>query len=418
MTDITRRTLATAAALAGLGLAATAQADQPPELLGKVENGRIDLPDLSAPSEVAGTTPSPDPPARRLGIAVVGLGHLSLQEILPGFGQARHVRLAALVSGERDKARTVAAQYGVGEQHLYDYATFDRLRDDPDVDIIYIVLPNNMHMEYTVRAAQAGKHVLCEKPMATSVADAERMVGACRDAGRLLMIAYRLQYDPYHRALIRMARSGEHGKVRLIEAVNGQNEADIPQWRHFRDQAGGGSLFDVGIYCLNAARYVTGEEPVEITARVTQPEDDPRFREVEDICAFTLRFPSGTMASCASGYSFHESRQMRVMMDSAWVGLDPAFSYEGLTMRIGRKAGKAHAVEERRYSDRSQFAREMDHFAECVREGKQPHTPGEEGLQDLRLMEAIYQAAQGGAIMLTPVQGLDTTRGPPPAEDE
>ncbi len=285
------------------------------------------------------------------------------------------------------------------------------------MDIVYVVLPNNMHAEFTSRAAQAGKHVLCEKPMATSVADAERMIAACRDAKRLLMIAYRMQYDPYHRELIRMARSGDYGPVRLIEAVNGQNEASIPQWRHFRDQAGGGSLPDVGLYCLNAARYVTGEEPVEITARITQPKDDPRFREIEDICAFTLRFPSGVLASCTSGYSFHENRQLRVMMDGAWVDLDPAFAYENLAMRVGRNVGKANAVEERRYSDHSQFAREMDHFAECVRTGRQPHTPGEEGLQDIRLIEAIYRAAQGGPVTLPPVEGKDTTRGPAPSDE-
>jgi len=398
-------------------MATKAQADQPPELLGKVEGGKVELPDIAAPTEVTGTTPSRDPPAKRLGVAVVGLGHLSLQQILPGFGSAKRVRLAALVSGERDKARAVGEQHGIGEAHLYDYASFDRLRDDPDVDIVYVVLPNNMHAEFTSRAAQAGKHVLCEKPMASNVADAERMIAACRDAKRLLMIAYRMQYDPYHRELIRMARSGEHGPVRLIQAVNGQNEATIPQWRHFRDQAGGGSLPDVGLYCLNAARYVTGEEPVEITARITQPKDDPRFREIEDVCSFTLRFPSGAMACCTSGYSFHENRQLRVMMDNAWVDLDPAFSYENLVMRVGRKVGKANAVEERRYSDQSQFAREMDHFAECVRTGKQPHTPGEEGLQDMRLIEAIYRAAQGGPVTLPLVEGKDTTRGPAPSDE-
>ena len=417
MTNVTRRSLAAAAAVAGLGLATSAQADQPPDLLGKTEGGKVELPDLYAPSEARGTIPTPDQPARRLGVAVVGLGHLSLEQILPGFGSARHVRLAALVSGERDKARAIAAQYGVDERHLYDYAGFDRLRDDPDVDIVYVVLPNNMHLEYTERAAQAGKHVLCEKPMATSAADAERMIAACRDAKRLLMIAYRMQYDPYHREAIRMARSGENGAVRVIEAANGQNQADIPQWRHFRGQAGGGCLPDVGIYCLNAARYITGEEPVEITAQTYQPKDDPRFREVEAVCAFTLRFPSGAIASCNSSYNSHENRQMRVMMDAAWVDLDPAFSYENLRMRIGRKAGKAHAVEQRTYSDPNQFAREMDHFAECARAGRQPHTPGEEGLQDMRLMEAIYRAAEGGLVKLAAVEGKDTTRGPAP-EDE
>ena len=417
MTNITRRSLATVAAVAGLGAATKAQADQPPDLLGKVEGAKVDLPNLYAPSETRGAIATPDPLARRLGVAVVGLGHLSLEQVLPGFGSARHVRLAALVSGERDKARAIGAQYGVDERHLYDYAGFDRLRDDPDVDIVYIILPNNMHLEYTVRAAQAGKHVLCEKPMATSAADAERMIAACRDARRLLMIAYRMQYDPYHREAIRMARSGESGPVRLIEAANGQNQADIPQWRHFRDQAGGGCLPDVGIYCLSAARYITGEEPVEITAQTYQPADDSRFREVEAVCAFTLRFPSGAIANCSSTYNSHETRRMRVAMDAAWVDLDPAFSYENLRMRIGRKAGKAHAVEERAYSDRNQFAREMDHFAECIRAGRQPHTPGEEGLQDMRLMEAIYRAAQGGPVKLAAVEGRDTTRGPAPNDE-
>ena len=207
MPPITRRAV-TAAAASILG-AQYAAAQQPPELRGKAENGRVDLPSISAPSQVEPTLANPDPVAKRLGIAVVGIGRLTLEQIMPGFGQSRHARVTALVSGDPAKARTVAAQYGVPEANLYDYAGFDRLRDNPDVDAVYIVLPNDMHMEYTLRAAQAGKHVLCEKPMATNPADAARMVEACRAAGRTLMIAYRMQYDPYHRALIGMARTQE-----------------------------------------------------------------------------------------------------------------------------------------------------------------------------------------------------------------
>ncbi len=341
MPDVTRRALATAAGLIGAGFAtASAQQVQPPDLGGRAVDGKVELPPLSAPTEVQSPTPNRDPVAKRLGVAVVGIGALTMEQIMPAFGAAKHVRVTALVSGDPAKARAVAAQHGIPETHLYDYAGFDRLRDNPDVDIVYVVLPNDMHMEYTLRAAQAGKHVLCEKPMATSVADAQRMVDGYRDAGRRLMIAYRLQYEPHHRAMIRMARSGEHGPVRLIEAVNGQKQAPNQQWRHSLKQAGGGSLPDVGIYCLNAARYVTGEEPVEITAQLTPPKDDPRFREIEDICAFTLRFPSGVIATCSSGYSFHKSAQMRVMMPEAWVEMDPAFTYQGLTMHIGRKAGQ------------------------------------------------------------------------------
>ncbi len=416
MLPITRRAAATgAASILGAQFAA---AQQPPELRGKAEGGKVELPNINAASEVESTLANPDPMAKRLGIAVVGIGRLTLEQIMPGFAQSRHARVTALVSGDPAKARTVAAQYGVAETHLYDYAGFDRLRDNPDVDAVYIVLPNDMHMEYTLRAAQAGKHVLCEKPMATSSSDAARMVEACSAARRTLMIAYRMQYDPYHRALIEMARTQALGPVRLISAVNTQNQGDPRQWRQVRSQAGGGSLPDIGLYCLSAARYLTGEEPVEITAQLTQPKDDPRFREVEDTCAFTLRFPSGVVAQCSSNYSAYESRHLRMMAADGYAELDPAFAYEGLTMRIGRKAGKAHAVEQRRFGERNQFAREMDHFAECVRTGRRPHTPGEEGLQDHRLMEAIYQAAQGGGVVKLPASaGLDATRGPAPQAD-
>ena len=405
MTDITRR-LITAA---GFGLMGTARAQEAP---------KVELPRIAAATEPDQPTPNADPVSRRLGVAVVGLGHLALDQILPGFGSSKHMKVTALVSGDAGKARIVAGQYGVAETHLYDYAGFDRLRDNPDVDVIYIVLPNDMHAEYTVRAAEAGKHVLCEKPMATSVADADRMVTACREAGRRLMIAYRMQYNPYHRALIGMAREQTYGPVRMIVAENGQNQATAPaQWRHSLKQAGGGSLPDVGLYCLSAARYITGEEPVEIQASLTRPANDPRFREVEDLCMFTLRFPSGIVAQCASGYSHHESRSLRVLAADAAINMDPAFAYEGLEMRISRKEGGATAVEQRRFPDHNQFAREMDHFAEAIRGGLQPHTPGEEGAQDMRLIAAIYAAAQGGGTLkLPPVPGHDTTRGPPPTQ--
>ena len=377
---------------------------------------RITLPPLHAKSEQQGVIANPDAPARRLGVAVVGLGHLSLEQILPGFGEAKHVRLAALVSGDPEKRRVVAAQHGVPADALYDYRDFERLRDDPRVDVVYVVLPNAMHREFTERAAAAGKHVLCEKPMATSSADAQAMVDAVRAAGRKLMVAYRSQYEPTNRALIEVARSGQLGPLRLIQAVNGQN--DTPgQWRQNRAMAGGGSLPDVGIYCLNAARYVTGEEPVEVTATLTRPEGDPRFREVEDICSFTLRFPSGVLATCTSGYSHHESRWLRVIGTDGWAELDPAFGYSGQRMRLARQAGGAQVLEERRFEQTNQFAREMDGFAVAIRDGVTPGTPGEEGVADMRLIEAIYHAAEsGGAVHLPEVAGRDTTRGVfPPA---
>ncbi len=425
MSPITRRGLvgSTTAGLAGLGLIGSAQAaeplpSQPKPLSGTVKDGQVSLPPLDDPSDMAGKAPRLDPFARRLGIAVVGLGHLSLTQVLPGFAHSRHVRVTALVSGDRDKARVVAAQYDVPERNLYDYRSFDGIRNNPDVDVVYIVLPNAMHLEYTIRAAQAGKHVLCEKPMATSAADAQRMIDACKQAGRKLMIAYRCQYLPEYRTLIRMARDKTYGAVRLIEASNGQNNANNGQWRADKRMAGGGSLPDVGLYCLNAARFITGEEPVEVTARITQPKDDPRFREVEDLCLFTLRFPSGVLASCSSGYSYHENRFLRLMATEAAVGLDPAFSYENLVMQISRRQGMSNGVEQRRWAPHNQFALEMDAYAEAIRADRVPLTPGEEGLQDMRIIEAIYEAAaSGSAVRMTPSSKLDATRGPPPAEE-
>ena len=423
MPDVTRRTLfGSTVGLAGAGLIAPALAatltggqQEPQGLRGVVSDGTVTLPPLHQPSEANGTVPNPMPPNKRLGVAVVGLGTLALENIIPGFAEAKSVRLAALVSGEPDKARVVAAQYGVPEKNLYDYASFDRIKDNPAIDIVYIVLPNALHAEFTIRAARAGKHVLCEKPMAATVAEAQSMVDACHAAGRSLMIAYRLQYTPEHRTIIQMARSRAYGAVRMIEAVNGQNDAPDGQWRQIRRLAGGGSLPDVGLYCLNAFRYITGEEPVAVTAQTTQPRNDPRFREIEDVATFTLRFPSGVIASGTSAYSFHESRFLRVHAETGWFGIDPAFGYDNLQLAINRKAGRASATETRRFTPRSQFAAEMDAFAASLHAGQEPRTGGAEGLQDMKLMAAIYQAASGGGVVTLPaVTGLDTTRGPWP----
>ncbi len=427
MPDVTRRTLfGSTVGLAGAGLIAPALGatlgasltgghQEPHDLRGVIKDNKVALPPLHQASEANGSVPNPMPPGKRLGIAVVGLGALALENIIPGFAEAKSVRLVALVSGEPDKARLVAAQYGVPEKNLYDYNNFDRIKDNPDIDIVYIVLPNALHVEFTIRAAQAGKHVLCEKPMAASVAEAQSMVDACKAANRSLMIAYRLQYTPEHRTLIQMARSKAYGTVQMIEAVNGQNDAPNGQWRQIKSMAGGGSLPDVGLYCLNAFRYITGEEPVAVTAQLTQPKNDPRFREIEDVAIFTLRFPSGVIASGTSAYSFHESRFLRVHAETGWFGIDPAFGYDNLQLAINRKAGKASATETRRFTPKSQFAQEMDAFAASLHAGQEPRTGGAEGLQDMKVMAAIYQAAASGGVVTMPtVTGLDTTRGPWP----
>ena len=416
MQHITRRSLisTTAATAGGAVLAAAAEGRQEPsDLRGSVTDGKVSLPPLHNPSESGGPLANPDPQAKRFGVAVVGLGHLALEQILPGFGEAKHVRLAAVVSGDPEKAQAVASQFGVAAKSIYDYKSFDRIKDNPAVDIVYLVLPNSMHAEYTVRAAGAGKHVLCEKPMAVSVAECQQMIEACRGARRHLMIAYRMQYNSVHRELIGMVRSKQFGETRFLSAVNGQNDAPNGQWRQIKALAGGGSLPDVGLYCLNAFRYLTGEEPEEVTGQITQPKHDPRFSEIEDICSFTLRFPSGIFASGSSAYSLHENRNLRIMAADAWFGADPAFSYDNITMQIGRKTGKTNSLDERRFAPKNHFAVEMDDFAQRLRRNIGPLTPGEEGLQDQKIMEAIYRSATSGgaAVKLPRVTKPDSTRG-------
>ncbi|RYD26086.1 MAG: Gfo/Idh/MocA family oxidoreductase, partial [Lysobacteraceae bacterium] len=219
---------------------------------------------------------------RPLGYAIVGLGYYGLDVIIPQFVNCTHSRLVALVSGDRAKAQRVARAHGVSERAIYSYADFDKIRDNPEIDIVYVCLPNGMHAEYTIRAARAGKHVLCEKPMAISVAECEAMIAACRKADRKLMIGYRCHFEANNLEAMRLARSGAAGKIRYVRSEHGFVQGDPSKWRLKRVLSGGGSLMDMGIYSLQAARYMTGEEPVAVTARESTDRRDPRFTEVED----------------------------------------------------------------------------------------------------------------------------------------
>ena len=334
----------------------------------------------------------PDPPGKKLGWAIVGLGSLSIHEILPAFATCEKSKVVAFVSGHPDKANKLALRYGVNPKNIFNYQNYDTIKDNPEVDIIYIVLPNGMHAEYTVRGLQAGKHVLTEKPMANTPAECQQMIDASRKAGRKLMVAYRCRYEPYNREAIRITRSHELGAPKVILADHGFNIGDPTQWRLKKDLAGGGSLMDIGIYSLQAARYLSGEEPNEVNAVMYNTPGDPRFKEVEETINFQLRFPSGVLANCTSSYGYAGQNHYRVVGTEGWLELDPATSYRGLRMRVYR----GNVTEERELPVRDHFALEMDHMSECVTENKEPLTPGEEGLRDLKVMMAIYEAANTG----------------------
>ena len=418
--DEARRRLMIAGGV-GLGAALTggaATATAAPIDEGDVASGRVTFPPIHAATERPDDPPpNADPPSRRVGFAVMGLGRLALENILPAFAQAKHSRPVALISGDGAKMRTIAMQYGIAESACYGYGDFSRIGDDAAIDAVYVVLPNGLHRDAVVQAARAGKHVLCEKPMANTADEAREMIDACRRAQRLLMIAYRCQYETNNRALARRARAGELGDVQLIDAINTQNQGDPSQWRQSARLAGGGSLPDVGLYCLNTTRALLGEEPVEVTATIRSPEGDPRFREVESNVAFTLRFPSGVIANCASSYSTHEHRNIRVIGSKAVGEIENAFAYDGQKLRIARRDGDAEQTSEFAMARKNQFALEIDHFATCIRSGTQPRTPGEEGLQDQIVMAAIYEAARTGrAVRLVAPGRVDAFRGPEPAD--
>jgi predicted dehydrogenase len=328
---------------------------------------------------------------RQIGWCVVALGRISMQHFMPGVKVSKTGKIVALVSGHRDKAEKQAAIYGVPQNAIYSYETMDTIRDNKEIDAVYIALPNSMHAEYTIRAAKAGKHVLCEKPMATSVADSKTMIDACKAANKKLMIAYRCQYDPLHLKAIDTIRSGQLGQVQTIQSAFGFNIAP-GEWRLDRKMAGGGPLMDVGIYCLNACRYLTGEEPHEIKADASVIDHDGRFETVEENVSWTMKFPSGIVAACSTTYGAGMNGYFRVYGAKGTLQMMPAFNYDGmhLTAEIG---GNQKIDEISPVRDPMEFTRQADYFADCIWNDKTPKTSGEEGLRDTELISQIYQAA-------------------------
>ena len=248
--------------------------------------------------------------------------------------------------------------------------------------------------------------------MANTVAECEQMIEACRAAAVRLMIAYRSQYEPHNRALLDMVRRGELGTLKEFISTNSQNMGDPDQWRLKRALAGGGALPDIGIYCLNTARFISDEEPNEVLGWMHSTPDDPRFREVEETMHFLLRFPSGFQATCHAGYGVHKSQMLRLLGSAGWAEMDPAYAYDGIALRRERVvAGKVETIVPK-IRERDQFALEMDHMAVCVRTGREPLTGGAEGLQDQRIIEAIYASARADGKAIKLAQPTGPVRGP------
>ena len=325
-------------------------------------------------------------PAKKLGVALVGLGSLSKNQIAPALQKTKNCYLAGIVTGTPAKAEEWAAKYNIPKKNIYNYQNFDTIAKNKDIDIIYIVLPNSMHHEFTLRAAKAGKHVLCEKPMANSAKDCEEMIAACKKAGKQLAVAYRLHFEPHNQEMMRLGQQKVFGKVKLVEASFGFKIGDPTQWRLKKDLAGGGALMDVGIYVIQGARYVTGEEPISVTAQEVKT-DPVKFKEVDETITWQMKFPSGVITSCLTSYAANTER-LFASAENGWMELRPAYGYGGLKGRTSKG--------EMNFPQVDHFEAEMDDFANCIMTNKQTSVPGEEGLKDLKVIEAIYKSIREG----------------------
>jgi predicted dehydrogenase len=342
---------------------------------------------LSAATTLGATAGQAAEPKSTVNFALVGLGRLSTNQIAPALQKTKHAKLVGIVTGTPAKEKIWADKYGIEKQNIYNYENYDELAENESIDVVYIVLPNSMHKEFTIRGAEAGKHVLCEKPMANSSVDCQAMIDACRQQNRKLAIGYRCQFEPHHLRCRELARSGKFGPLKAIEAGFGFKIGDPNQWRLKADMAGGGALMDVGIYALQACRFLTGEEPVAITAQETKT-DKKKFAEVDETITWTMTTASGVNCYCSTTYAFGGINRFNAYGDKGSFGLDPAYSYNGI------KGSSSDGPIDLPQVD--QFATEMDAFARCILDDRESSVPGEEGLRDLLAIEAIYQSIRSG----------------------
>ncbi|GAA4833827.1 Gfo/Idh/MocA family oxidoreductase [Algivirga pacifica] len=317
-----------------------------------------------------------DQKSKKLGVALVGLGRYSTNELAVALQATQSCYLAGVVSGTPEKRDFWADQYNLKPENIYDYDNFDRIADNKDIDIVYVVLPNSMHAEFVIRAAQAGKHVICEKPLGISSAECLQMINACKKHGVKLSVGYRLHFDPYHQYLMQLS-----DKVQYLEASNGYTLKDHSEWRMDKSLAGGGALMNIGIYCLQSACYVTGKTPISVTAQATKTRPD-LFKDIEETLSFQLQFDRGVSTNFVTSHQLPMNRLMAISEGREYT-LSPAFSYRGI--------GKKYAFEQ--YKELSQQAAQMDDFATVIRKNKVSSVSGEMGLRDLRIIEAIYEAA-------------------------
>jgi len=334
---------------------------------------------------------------KKVGYAVVGLGSISQVAVLPAFAHSKKAKLVAVVSGDKKKAHKFAEQFKANQ--AFTYAELAKCLSNPEVEAVYIATPPGEHEKYAVAAARAGKHVLCEKPLAATVKQARNMVETCRRNKVQFMTAYRKYFEPSSVTLKNMISKGELGRIDVIHTLFAELRPfgdQSPAWLFSRKLCGGGPLTDLGVYCLNTCRWLVNEDPIAASCAVSWVRDRRRYKEVEEGIAFRLEFRSGLILQGTTAYSAAFSSFVHVHGEKGWAELAPAFAFEEERRLSGKIAGRWFA---KTFKPIDEFALELDYFAKCIRERRKPEPDGEQGLRDIIIIDAIYQAAKKGGTV-------------------
>jgi predicted dehydrogenase len=339
--------------------------------------------------ESAGPSQEGSYKGRVLRVAIMGLGSYGTR-VAEAMKSCTAAKLVGVISGTPVKIKTWQGKYNIPEKNCYNYKNFDSLKDNPDIDAVYVITPNSLHREFSIRVAAAGKHVICEKPMALNAIEGQEMIEACKKANVKLLVGYRMHTEAKTLEIIRMRKAGEFGKVLFFQGLCGFKIGDPSQWRLNFKLAGGGAMMDIGIYAINGSRYMMGEEPTWVTAQETKT-DSNKFKEgVDETIQFQLGFPSGAVASCLSTYSMNNLDRFFLNGEKGFAEMQPSTGY-------GPIMGRTH-LGELKHPHITHQTVQMDEMARIILDDKQPIVPmdGEEGLKDLKIIDAIYLAVKTG----------------------
>ncbi len=357
------------------------------DFLQKITASAMAIPFLSWTEEAARASGVPD--GQVLRVAICGLGSYGTR-VADAMQACTRAKLVGVISGTPSKIKDWQTKYNIPEKNCYNYENFDKIKDNPDIDAVYVITPNALHHDQVIRVAKAGKHAISEKPMALNAKEGQEMVDACKKAGVRLLVGYRMHFEPKTLEIIRMRKAGELGRIRFFQGLCGFRSGDPNQWRLNKQLAGGGSLMDIGIYAINGARYMVGEEPTWVTAQETKT-DPVKFKAgVDETIQFQFGFPSGAVASCLSTYNMNNLDRFFLDGDNGFAELYPSTGYGPIKGRTNKgELTQPHMTHQ---------TVQMDEMAAILFDGKQPVVPidGEEAVRDLKIIDAIYAACASG----------------------